>query len=151
MNLPKMLFLDANILIGAALGTRAPALIGAYAGEVWLCAPPVAFDDARRHLDLIGAKREWNTERQLAAMAAMDATAVLVQSIEEETYQVERAEALLRIGSRDPGDWPIVATALALGSPIWTQDRDFFGIGIATWTTDRVELYLSDDRPTPLA
>ncbi len=25
-----------------------------------------------------------------------------------------------------------------------TEDRDFFGAGIATWTTDRVHLYLVD-------
>jgi hypothetical protein len=25
---------------------------------------------------------------------------------------------------------------------VWTEDADFFGTGIATWTTDRVELYL---------
>jgi len=32
--------------------------------------------------------------------------------------------------------------ALMLNVPIWTEDRDFFGSGIAAWTTDRVELYL---------
>jgi PIN domain len=26
--------------------------------------------------------------------------------------------------------------------PVWTEDQDFFGTGLATWTTDRVELYL---------
>ena len=26
--------------------------------------------------------------------------------------------------------------------PVWTEDTDFFGAGVATWTTDRVELYL---------
>jgi predicted nucleic acid-binding protein len=39
-------------------------------------------------------------------------------------------------------DWPIVAVALMLKIPVWTEDRGFFGSGIATWTTDRVELYL---------
>jgi len=32
-----------------------------------------------------------------------------------------------------------------LQSPIWTEDQDFFGTGIATWTTDRVHLYLDTD------
>ncbi len=53
-------------------------------------------------------------------------------------------EALRRIGQRDPDDWPIVATALALNCPVWTEDRDFFGSGVATWTSDRVLLYLRD-------
>jgi len=47
-----------------------------------------------------------------------------------------------RIESRDPDDWPILATALALECPIWTEDQDFFGAGVPTWTTDRVELSL---------
>jgi predicted nucleic acid-binding protein len=42
----------------------------------------------------------------------------------------------------DPDDWPIVAAALLLDLPIWTEDQDFFGSGIAIWTTDRVEIYL---------
>ncbi|WP_455227346.1 PIN domain-containing protein [Lautropia mirabilis] len=28
--------------------------------------------------------------------------------------------------------------------PIWTEDQDFFGTGVPTWTTDRVELYLKN-------
>ena len=43
-------------------------------------------------------------------------------------------------------DWPVLACALALECPIWTEDRDFFGTGVATWTSDRVELFL---RATP--
>jgi hypothetical protein len=46
-------------------------------------------------------------------------------------------------------DWPILATALALQYPIWTEDMDFFGCGVATWTTDRVDLYLADAVPIP--
>ncbi len=31
-----------------------------------------------------------------------------------------------------------------LQCPIWTEDADFFGTGVATWTTDRVELLLHE-------
>jgi predicted nucleic acid-binding protein len=44
--------------------------------------------------------------------------------------------------ARDPDDRPIAAVALLLNLPIWTEDQDFFGSGIAVWTTDRVELFL---------
>jgi predicted nucleic acid-binding protein len=47
-----------------------------------------------------------------------------------------------RLGQRDPEDWPILATALALGYPIWTEDTDFFGCGVATWTCSSVKAYL---------
>lgn len=47
--------------------------------------------------------------------------------------------------TRDINDWSIVATALLLDCPIWTEDSDFFGSGIATWTTDRVYLYFENN------
>ena len=43
---------------------------------------------------------------------------------------------------RDPTDWPVVASALVLSSGIWTNDNDFLGTGIATWTTETVRLWL---------
>lgn len=67
----------------------------------------------------------------------------LVQTVEAETYASFEAVARERIEKRDEDDWPVLAAALALGCPIWTEDTDFFGCGVATWTTDRVELYLA--------
>lgn len=37
----------------------------------------------------------------------------------------------------------VLACAMAIGCPVWTEDADFFGAGVATWTSDRVELYLA--------
>ncbi|MDR1188090.1 MAG: hypothetical protein LBK95_11655 [Bifidobacteriaceae bacterium] len=54
-----------------------------------------------------------------------------------------RVAAMARIGRRDPADWPVLAAALALGCPIWTEDADFFGVGVATWVTALVEIYLA--------
>lgn len=71
----------------------------------------------------------------------------IVHEIEPATYELERDEALLRIGDRDPDDWPILASALTMRCPIWTEDKDFFGTGVATWTTNLVHLYLSAERP----
>jgi len=43
---------------------------------------------------------------------------------------------------RDADDWPALALAMQLECAIWTEDQDFFGTGVATWTTNTVELYL---------
>jgi len=32
---------------------------------------------------------------------------------------------------------------MALDCPIWTEDRDFFGIGIPVWSSDLVDQYLT--------
>jgi predicted nucleic acid-binding protein len=66
----------------------------------------------------------------------------IVQLVEFEAYGSFELAAPTQLASRDPDDWPVLATVLALNSPIWTEDNDFFGAGVATWTTDRVELFL---------
>jgi predicted nucleic acid-binding protein len=63
--------------------------------------------------------------------------------LSRDLYGDFEAEARKRLGSRDPEDWPILASALALGCPIWTEDTDFFGCGIATWTSSNVEVFLA--------
>lgn len=44
-----------------------------------------------------------------------------------QAYVRYRTNALARIGSRDPDDWEVLAAALVLGCPIWTEDQDFSG------------------------
>ncbi|MCY4194510.1 MAG: PIN domain-containing protein, partial [bacterium] len=43
---------------------------------------------------------------------------------------------------RDPTDWPVVACALALSASIWTNDNDFLGTGVPTWTTQTLQTWL---------
>jgi len=140
--LRRGLVLDANILVRGVLGQRVRSLLEQHAEHVALLAPQAAFDDARRHLPTIADKRGLDV---VALFAVLDALEQLIFPISEDTYGELREAALPRIEVRDPDDWPVVATALALQSPIWTEDQDFFGTGIATWTTDRVHLYLDSD------
>lgn len=135
-----MLVLDANILIRAVLGARVPGLLGKYAGQVEIMAPDVALREAREHLPGILGARKIPTG---PAMETLDLLTRLIQTVEAETYGPFEVVARERIDKRDEDDWPVLAAALALGCPIWTEDTDFFGCGVATWTTDRVELYLA--------
>ena len=65
----------------------------------------------------------------------------LLQIVDKNIYKKHIVESKKRIKSRDIDDWHVVATALTFNSPIWTEDQDFFGSGIPTWTTDRVHLF----------
>jgi predicted nucleic acid-binding protein len=134
-----MLVLDANILIRAVLGSRVLFLLSKYAAHVEFLAPDTAFQEAREHIPGILDRRMVPVA---PALAVLELVAGLVQMVESETYSRFQALARERIDRRDEDDWPVLATALALGCPIWTEDTDFFGCGVATWTTDRVELYL---------
>jgi predicted nucleic acid-binding protein len=135
-----VLVLDANILIRAVLGNRVLTLIRQHAGQVGFWAPDAAFAEAREHLPtILGA-------RGIAAAPALellDLVSRIVQTVEAETYSQFEEIARARLKQRDEEDWPVLAAALTLGCPIWTEDTDFFGCGVATWTTDRIELYVA--------
>ena len=134
-----MLVLDANILIRAVLGSRVLALLRTYGGQVEFLTPDTAFEEAREKLPEILDRRKVPVA---PAMAILDQLVDVVQAVDAETYQSFEHLARQRIARRDEDDWPVLAAALALGCAIWTEDADFFGCGVATWTTDRVELYL---------
>lgn len=138
----RRIVLDANILIRAMLGKKVGGLLAKYAESIDFCAPSVAFEDAEANLPGIMSKRGI-APAELSL--GLDAVRLLVEEIPGEVTEPVQAEALQRIGRRDPDDWPIVAAALALECPIWTEDRDFFGAGVATWTSDLVEIYLRGD------
>ena len=70
----------------------------------------------------------------------------LVEIVDRSLYEEHELRARERMRSRDIADWPIAATSLLLDCPIWTEDQDLFGSGIATWTTANVELYLRDSK-----
>jgi len=65
-----------------------------------------------------------------------------VRVVQFSDYRAHEAAARRRLAGRDESDWPYLALAMALDCPLWTEDRDFFGTGIATWTSDLVEIYL---------
>jgi hypothetical protein len=95
----------------------------------------------RRHIPVIGASRGADTTEGLLTLEGL---ACLIEPIDRTLYEPHEEQARARIAARDPDDWPIVAAALLLDCPVWTEDHDFFGSGVATWTTNNVELYLRD-------
>ena len=139
MSISRGLVLDANILIRAVLGTRVRSLLEKYEDSAEFYAPDICFDQAREHLPEILEGRGVDATSALAVLKRLE---LLVEPVDRELYQEHEQAARDRIRTRDLDDWPVVALAIWLGLPIWTEDQDFFGSGIATWTTDRVELYL---------
>ena len=135
-----MIVLDANILIRTILGRRARQLVETYTVQgVRFYAPDVAFEDAERYLPAL-LKKRGKADTNLSA--SLEYLREIVEPVERELYGLFEAEARERLRGRDEDDWPVLATALALACAIWTEDTDFFGTGIAVWTTNRVEIFL---------
>jgi len=135
----KALAVDANILVRAVLGKRVREVIETYADEVSFFVPDVALAEAEEHLPALVIQHGGDSERALRLLRTL---AGLMEVIGSDVYGEFEREARERLGQRGPGRLPLLATALALGCPIWTEDTDFFGCGVATWTSSSVRTYL---------
>lgn len=133
----KRLVVDANILIRGCLGVRVRTLIANYADRVDFFVAEANLAEAADYIaDLANEK---NLDEAVCTEALISLMRI-VQLVENRVLESARDEALARI--RDADDWPALALGLQLECAIWTEDKDFFGTGIATWTTRTVERYL---------
>jgi predicted nucleic acid-binding protein len=136
----KRLVIDANVLVRAVLGRRVRSLLETYCESVAFLLPECALSEALEHLPNLILRHSGDPE---TALLLLHSLAALTEVLPTELYVAFEDEARARLGSRDPDDWPMLAAALAFDCPIWTEDTDFFGCGVATWTSNRVERFLS--------
>jgi len=139
-----MIVLDANIIIRAILGRRVRHLLETYAAQGFrFVAPEVAFDDALKYLPSLLKKRG---KSDGDVNASLEYLRQIIEPIDHELYGEFEAEARERLRERDETDWPVLAIALVLDCDIWSEDQDFFGTGVAVWTTNRIEILLKSQK-----
>ena len=138
------LIVDANILVSELLRIKGKELIKDKRLELYIAAK--AFEEAqyelRKRVDIIANKAQLPadaTTRLLETSIGLVEQHISVKS--EIEYSHFKQEALARI-PRDPNDWHSVALALTMKADIWTQDKDFLGCGVATWTSDTLRAKL---------
>ena len=136
----RALVLDANILIRAVLGQRVRSILETHADSISFFIPETAYAEAEEHLAGLVVKRGGDPAKALVSLRSMAALGTVVSP---DLFGDFETEARKRLGARDPEDWPILAAALALGCPIWTEDTDFFGCGVATWTSASIDSFLT--------
>jgi predicted nucleic acid-binding protein len=131
------LVVDASVLVGELLRKAGRARLGHTALELLI--PEHAWNETRqeyaRRIKLVASHRSLlERESQALLQAGLNAVRVNVQIIPQAAYAPLEQESRWRV-ARDPKDWPCVALALAVNCGIWTNDQDFFGCGLATWST----------------
>jgi predicted nucleic acid-binding protein len=135
------LVLDAAILISAALGRSAGAIMLAQQASVLVTTDRV-LHEARRRIEL-GLKRP-----ELLALIDDLAAAITVVPVAALEQMLARCEETLRDGvaSRNGSirDAHVLALAWSVEGDIWTTDRDFAGTGVATWSTPNLMRGLID-------
>ncbi len=132
------LAVDASVLVAESLRSRGLALIANTDLELFIATPAwsEALHELRRRLLIMEARGRFSVGlSERAFHETVDALRRRITRVPEAEYAIHEPAARKRI-PRDPNDWPNVALALALDAAIWTSDYDFFGCGVATWTTE---------------
>ncbi|WP_419922538.1 PIN domain-containing protein [Candidatus Poriferisodalis sp.] len=138
------LVVDTNVLVGELLRVKGRGRLADERLELFI--PEQMWEESQyeipRRVARIGAKRGLSVHESSAltelALGAIEAN---VEKVPAVIYAAHEAEAISRT-VRDRDDWPVVACAMALLADVWTNDKDFLGTGIATWTTQTLDGWL---------
>jgi predicted nucleic acid-binding protein len=127
--LSSRLFVDANVLVRCVVGRAALDVDQLLARGIRLATTDAQAHEAERVLHFSFGMTEARAAEEMAdTISAMEIH-------QAPTYRAHEAAARARIHYKNTRDWPILAAAIEHGGAIWTDDRDFFGVGVPTWTT----------------
>lgn len=128
-----MIVLDANIMVTAIIGVFAQQRLRELLSRAApLAVPALQLEEAGFVL----------TEK-LAFPSAIDRVKELashIRILDPANYAAREADARARLHERAQSDWPVLAAALTFDAAIWSNDRDFFGVGVPVWSTRNIAM-----------
>ena len=123
---------DANVLLSAVLRGRARLILEHSTVEEVVAAEETLLEVEEYAFRLASKKGFSRAEVDLALRT------LRVTPIKRSVYAPFLSEAADRIGARDPDDAHVLALALALEIPVWTNDRDFEVSGVTCYSTEQM-------------
>lgn len=129
--LPEKLAVDANVILSALIGGRANDLVWNHRLDLATTAHTIR--EVVRYLPTLADKAGVALDVAVGALRLLPIT-----TYRRGFYRAAIAQARELIGGRDPDDVDLLALSLKLGAPIWTNDRDFEGLGVEIYTTARL-------------
>ena len=129
------LIVDANVLLGAVLGRSLPFLAEIASRNAVLLVP------ARMMLEARGVAADKARVPLADALERLAVAEAMITVLDEAHYAHLEERARGRLEGAGLKDWPLLAAAMALEAPIWTNDRDLFGTGVAVWHTRNIALW----------
>lgn len=125
------LAVDANALLSALLGGAARRVLED--PRVDLHVPGSVLEEVEEYLPGLAARKGVDAELAQVTLAGLP-----LHRVERADYESKIKAAVMRIGKRDPDDVELLALALALKMPVWSNDDDFEGVGIEWYATAEV-------------
>lgn len=122
---------DANVLLSAAIGKAALRVLTDF--DVAVHASLFNCDEVEEYLPALAAKYRLSAE-----LVEMQWRLLPIRVHDEADYAAHFEDARSRIADRDPDDAHPLALAMSLGLPLWSNDNDLGGHGVACHTTARL-------------
>lgn len=123
---------DANVLLSATIGGRAKLVFShPHVGQIFTTEHTIA--EVQEYALVLGRKKRLPSDVLLLAVAALP-----VNIVSRSRYAKSIPAAEKHIGRRDPDDVELLALALQLEIPVWSNDKDFGGLPIELFTTERL-------------
>ncbi len=120
---------DANVLLSALIGGQAKTVLE-HPGVESVVTTAMTFEEVQEYAGHLAQKRRLDLELVLLAVVTLP-----VAILPREQYKDALPRARRKIGKRDPDDVEILALAMHLGWPLWSNDNDFEVAGIEWYTT----------------
>jgi len=112
---------DANAILSALIGGKS-RLVFAKKDIEFLTTGNI-LNEVLEYIPKLSAKKK------LSLFLMENAAALLpIRVVPEQEYEIKLQEAYSLIGDRDPDDVPLLAMALSIGCPIWSNDNDLLDL-----------------------
>lgn len=128
-NKPEKLVVDANPIFSALLGGKAKRLF-LESGIAEFAVTQSILEEIHSYIPTMAQKLGVRQEFLFYTMDLLPLT--IYQS---KTYRHSITKAKMQVARRDPDDVDILALAIELGHPLWTNDKDFEETSIRVFTT----------------
>jgi len=125
----EKLAVDANPILSAIIGGKATSVF-LNADHISFYTTLFNFKEVEKYIPTLASKRSLPLDDLYLALSTLP---VSVCDVEFYKDTLRKAESL--IGDRDPDDIHLLALALKLSCPIWSNDRDFDDVGIKIYST----------------
>ena len=122
---------DANVVLSALAGGAAGRVFKNPEVEIYTARPVIS--EIEEYIPRIAG---WKGLDE--ALLRMTLTNIPLSILEPEQYKGKLKEAKRRIGQRDPDDVDLLAVALALRIPVWSNDNDFEDARVEWYTTAEI-------------
>lgn len=126
---PEKVVVDANPILSALLGGKAKRLFFE-SGITEFAVADAVIEEVRRYIPKMAEKLGVSQEFLFYALDLLPLTIC-----PPKRYRRSLKKATIQIAHRDPDDVEILALALELNRPLWTNDKDFEETSVQVLTT----------------